>query len=349
MGATIGIFSGKKVYSHDLITAEISDASGHVFFVPIKYMIGDYFLTEINRQVYAFYLDQTRVKTSKTKGAKSFQIIYYDVSHYKPVSTDHITELERIIKVNSLPKKLTKKGLNVLNILGKTEKEDFTVHDITTLKARLLEHKDRYKKTIAELINFMAELQTEEIVTPVKRMVDFVEGDLKTIDAKFMGSIFSQAVKMEETSQKVLNPILTAKKSWVVMILALGMLGSMGGMAYFANESGAFDGLMSGVVPQINSGGATYDQKNLMQKYPNGAALRAAVDSGTLKYDLLPKPVQTIVDNTPSIVPTPQEHIDPPKPEEVIKAPIIKTEEEIAEAEDLTKHEKLKQASEPLK
>jgi hypothetical protein len=326
MGGSIGIFSGKKVYSHDLITAEISDSSGHVFFVPIRYMIGDYFLTEINRQVYAFYLDQTRVKTSKTKGAKSFQIIYYDVSHYKPVSTNHITELERIINVNSLPRKFNKKGLNVMKILGKTEKEDFTVHDITSLKSRLLEHKDRYKKNIAELINFMAELQTEEIVTPVKRMVDFVEGDLKTIDAKFMGSIFTQAVKMDESSQKVLNPILTAKKSWLVMILALGMLGSIGGMGYFANEAGAFDNIGSSIVPQINSAGASYSQENLMKNYPNGAALRAAVDSGTLSYDKLPPAVKRIVDDTPSPAPVPKENIEveKPIPEETIKEPLEK-------------------------
>jgi hypothetical protein len=346
--ASIGIFSGKKVYSHDLITAEISDASGHVFFVPIRWMIGDYFLTEINRQVYAFYLDQTRVKTSKTKGAKSFQIIYYDVSHYKPVSTDHITELERIININSLPKKLNKKGLNVLKILGKTEKEDFTVHDITSLKSRLLEHKDRYKQRISELINFMAELQTEEIVTPVKRMVDFVEGDLKTIDAKFMGTVFTQAVKMDESSQKVLNPILTAKKSWVVMILALGMLGSIAGMGYFANEAGAFENIGSGIVPQISSGGAAYSSETLMRNYPNAAALRAGVDSGALDYSKLPNNVQAMVDKTPSPVPIPKENL---VPEEVTKAPIIKTEEEIEAEIPLTKHEELKQkaASEPLK
>ena len=324
MGGSIGIFSGKKVYSHDMITAEISDSAGHVFFVPIRFMIGDYFLTEVNRQIYAFYLDQTRVKTSKTKGAKSFQIIYYDVSHYKPVSTDHITELELIINKNSLPLKMNKKGLNVLKILGKTEKAEFKIHDITQLKASLLEHKDRYKARISELINFMAELQTSEIVTPVKRMVDFVEGDLKTIDAKFMGEIFTQAVKMDDSSKKVLNPVLTAKKSWVVMILALGMIGFIASTVYFANESGAFDGVASGIVPQINTGGAAYDQKTLMQKYPNGAALRAAVDSGVLNYDKLPKPVQKIVDDTPSIVPVPikEEIIALPTP------PIIPEEEE---------------------
>jgi hypothetical protein len=321
----VGLFSGKKVYSHDLITAEISDAGGHVFFVPIRNMIGDYFLTEINGQVYAFLLDQTRVKTSKTKGAKSFQIIYYDVSHYKPVSTDHIT---KIINVNNLPKKMNKKGLNVLNILGKTEKDDFTVHDITTLKAKLLEHKDRYKKTISELINFMAELQTEEIVTPVKRMVDFVEGDLKTVDAKFMGEVFTQAVKMEEKSQ------------WVVMILALGLIIFIASTVYFANEAGAFDSVMSGVVPQINTGGAGYDQKSLMQKYPNAPALRAGVDSGALDYNKLPKNVQAMVDATPSPVPVPKENVEV-VPEETTKAPVIQDPEEV---EELTKHEKLKQS-----
>jgi hypothetical protein len=301
MGSQIGIFSGKKVFSHDTITAQITDAANYVWFVPVRYMIGDYFLTEINKQIYAFKMDGARIKTAKTKGAKSFQILYYDVSHYLPISPDDIVNIENIIRKNSLPTRMDKKLLNVYDILSKTEKnKDFTVHDITAMKARLLEHKDRYKETVSELINFMTILDADKIVTPLKRMVDFLQGDLKTIDAKFMGTIFTQAEKMEEKAQKILNPVLTAKKSWVVLILGIALVGAICGMVYFMNEAGVFENLGSS-IPSIAGGGAgDYSEDNLRNKYPTGAALKAAVDSGQLDYKKLPPIAKKIYDEIPT-------------------------------------------------
>ena len=176
-------------------------------------------------------------------------------------------------------------------------------HDIGELIEKLAVHEERYSQEISELINFMASLEKQYIVTPVKRITDFLQGDLKTIDAKFMGEIFTQAVKMDEKAKKVLNPPLNAKKSWLVLIMAIGMVILLIGLLYFANESGAFSSV-GGMIPSIGGGGG-YDEKSLMSKYPTGPALRLAVDSGQLDYTKLPKSVQKIVDGTPSPIPLP--------------------------------------------
>lgn len=314
MGGQIGLFGGKKVFDPKYLTAEIMDASNNIWFVPIKYIIGDFFLTEINKQVYAFKLDGTRIKTSKAGGARSFTVIHYDVSHYLPISQADIKAMEIIITRNSLPK-LNNKLLGIVKIFGKREKEDaktnnlaelsrgFEPHNITQLIEILASHPDRYDKEISELINFSASLDTDKIVTPVKRMVDFIEGDLKTVDAKFMGSIFSQAVRMDEKAKKILNPLMTAKKSWLVLILAIMLVCAVIGLLYFAYKSGAFDAV-GGIIPSIGGGGQ-YDQKTLMSKYPNCAALRVAIDSKELDYTKLPKDVQKIADSCPSPTPTP--------------------------------------------
>lgn len=297
MGGQIGIFNGSKVYDPSFLTADITDEGGLVHFAQVRYMIGDYFLTPINKQIYAFKLDGSRIKTSKIVGAKSFRKIYFDTSHYKPISQANIKEIEIILNKNNLPK-VNKQLLNVLSIFSKTEKTPFTIHDVTTLKSRLLEHEKRYEEEISELINFMASLDTDKIVTPLRKMVEFIEGDLKTVDAKYMGSIFTQATKMDEKSKRVLNPTLTAKKSWIVLILGMALIGTTIGMIWFANDAGAFDGL-TGMIGNVGGvvGGVDYSDKAIMAKYPSGESLTAAVDSGAVDYDKLSNTAQAIVDD----------------------------------------------------
>lgn len=314
MGGQVSIFGGNKIFDPHFITAQITMPGKKVKFVPIKYMLGDYFLWENNKQVYAFLLTG-EIYTSKVSGAKSFQTVYFDVSHYKPISPSDVKAIEIIVTQNSLPK-INNKLLNILRIFGKREKENlktdnlaemsdnFTPHNITGLIEELATHEKRYHQEISELLNFMASLDTDRIVTPVKRMAEFIYQDLKQIDPKFMGTVFTQACKMEEKSQKVLNPTLTAKKSWVVLLLAIGLIITICTTLYFAYEAGAFDAI-SGMVPNLG-GGADYSEKSLMSKYPNGAALRAAVDSGQLDYTKLPKSVQGIVDKVRSPVIVPQ-------------------------------------------
>jgi hypothetical protein len=91
---------------------------------------------------------------------------------------------------------------------------------------------------------------------------------------------------------------MTAKKSWLVLILAIMLVCAVIGLLYFAYKSGAFDGVSS-IVPSIGGGGQ-YDQKSLMSKYPNCAALRAGIDSKQLEYNKLPKDVQKIADSCQS-------------------------------------------------
>jgi hypothetical protein len=298
MGSQIGLFSGRKVFSSQYITAEITDASNNLWFVPIKFVFGDFFLTKINSQVHVFKLDGTRIKTSKAGGAKSFSVMHYDVSHYLPISHADIKAMEIILSINSLPK-INSRLLGILKILGKTEKEgNFKEHNLDELIERLQSHPKRFEQEISELINFMASLDTAKIVTPVKRMVDFIEGDLKTIDSQFLGTIYTQAQRVDEKAKKILNPVLTAKKSWLVLILALACVGLVIALLYVAYDAGYFDGAGS-IIPSIG-GGTDYSEKSLMTKYPNAGALRAGVDSGALNYDKLPKSVQKIVDDTPS-------------------------------------------------
>lgn len=290
-----GIFDGKNVYNYKGITAEITDSGNNKWFVPIKYILGDYFVTKINNQTYVFKIVGSRIKNSKRKGAMTFQTLDYNTEHYMPVSAD-VKELEMVLLKNKLPP-VNGKLHGIMKILGRTEKDAFVAHDLIELIEKLSNSKDKYQKEVAELLNYFGSLAIDKIVTPLGRVSEFIETDLKATDAKVIGDVFVEAVEVDKDHKTVTNVPVNLKKSYLVMALILLVVFSVIGLIYFAYEAGRFDNM--GFDLGFSGGGADYSKEALMKKYPNGASMRAAVDSGTLDYNKLPKDVQKMVDATP--------------------------------------------------
>ena len=117
-----------------------------------------------------------------------------------------------------------------------------------------------------------------------------------------IGSIWDLAIEIDKDHKTVTNVPVNLKKSYLVMALILLVVFSVIGLIYFAYEAGRFDDLGGGFTGMLGDGGGAYSKDNLMAKYPSGASLRAAVDSGQLNYDKLPKDVKAMVDKTPSPV-----------------------------------------------
>ena len=293
----MGVFNGRDVYSPHLITAEITDASNNKYFIPIKNMIGDYFIVEnINNLTYVFKLDGARIKTTKQRAARPFQTVDYDISHYLPVSNDNKL-IELVERINNLPR-INNKLLSILKVLGRTEKEGdkFKPHDLTAMTKELSEHKDKYKEQIAEMIKYFKQLEVDQIVTPLRRLTDFIEDDLKTTDPRYGGAIFDAAVQADIENRKITNSPKTAKKSLALLIAIPIILILIGVVLYQAYELGVFDNLGASLSPSF--GGKTDDQ--IMKQYPNCPALRAAVDSGKVNYDSLSKAVQDVYNSCPA-------------------------------------------------
>lgn len=319
----MGVFNGRDVYNPKIITAEITDAGNKKYFVPVKNMIGDYFVVDnINNQTYVFKLDGSRIKTTKQTGAFSFQTIDYDISHYLPISSD--TKLiELTEKINSLPR-INNKLLGILKILGRTEKDNFAmfsvdeesfntlsqakayctanqidetkiihnVHNLTKLIEQLSNSKDKYKQEVLEMMNYFARLNVLQIVTPLRRLTDFLEEDLKTTDPRYGGAIFDTAIEADDENRKMTNSPKTAKKS-IFMLIAIPVIVLLVAIVvYQAYEMGVFDNLGSGFGASF--GKATDAQ--LQAQYPNCESLHAAVDSGKLDYNSLSGVVKKIYD-----------------------------------------------------
>ena len=293
----------KSIYSSKWITAEISDGSSRLHFVPIKHTIGDYFVTMINKQLYAFKIVGSEIKTYRQTLVKSFRVLRYDTTHYRPISSD-AENLKLVLEKNALPK-VNVLLSNILKLLGRREKAKFENHDLAALIKEIGEKEGEYGEQIKNIINYLENLKIEEIVTPVRKISDFIEADLLATDPQFLGTTISSYQRTDVEHKKVTNYPVGAKSAWLKWIAIIALIVAMVAIIYIAYDQGAFDSItgMFGAF-QLNGGGApsffTPNQpsasENIMSKYPTPEALKSAIDRGEVDYDSLPPDIKRLVD-----------------------------------------------------
>ena len=323
----MGVLHGRDLLSSKWITAIISDSSNRVHFIPIKHTIGDYFLADIEDETYAFRIDGSRILQWRESMVKTFRIIQYDVSHYLPL-TAKVKELEMTLEVNHLPK-VDGMLAGIFKILGSKEKKPFESHKLTDLVARIHEEGTKagvtpdanFSKQAMNMINYLDHLNVEEIVTPLKRVSEFIQDDLIATDPKFMGTVVSSYQRTDMEHKKVTNTPIKAKQGWMKFMLIFMGIGLVGFVGYYLYDSGMLEGGLGGFMPTMEVG--KISDAEIMKTYPDAASLKAAVDRGDVDYNRLSSYAQEMVDTAPTVEPVPEPIPEPePVPEEQEAEPI---------------------------
>ena len=296
----MGVLHGRDMLSSKWITAIISDASHRVHFVPIKHTIGDYFITDIDGDVYAFKIDGRRILQYRESMVKTFRILQYDITHHLPLGAE-TKELEIILELNKLPK-VDGMLANIFKILGSKERGDFVSHKLAELIDRIQGYEKveaqnalnaKYSKDALNMINYLDHLDVKEIVTPLRKVSEFIQEDLIATDPKFMGTVVSSYQRTDMEHKKVTNTPLASKQAWikfVAIFMAIGMVGAVGFIIY---DGGHLDSMMGGMsMPTLGQ----ISDDVIMSQYPDAESLRVAVDNGTVDYDKLSSVAQGIVD-----------------------------------------------------
>jgi hypothetical protein len=296
----MGVLHGRDLLSPKWITAIISDASHRVHFIPIKHTIGDYFITDIDGDVYAFKIDGRRILQYRESMVKTFRILQYDITHYLPLSAES-KELEIILELNSLPK-VDGMLANIFKILGAKEHDDFVSHKLSELIDRIHgyekvearnELKERYSKEAMNMINYLDHLNIKEIVSPLKKVSEFIQEDLIATDPKFMGTVVSSYQRTDMEHKKVTNTPLASKQAWVKFMAIFMGIGMVIALVFFIYDGGYLDSMMGGMsMPTLGQ----ISDDVIMSQYPDAESLRVAVDNGTVNYDKLSSVAQGIVD-----------------------------------------------------
>lgn len=321
----MGVLHGRDLLSSKWITAIISDASHRVHFVPIKHTIGDYFITDIDGDVYAFKIDGRRILQYRESMVKTFRVLQYDITHHLPLSSES-KELELILELNKLPK-VDSMLANIFKILGSKEKGTFVSHKLSELIDRISgyektetnnELNEKYSRDAINMINYLDHLDVREIVTPLRKVSEFLQEDLMATDPKFMGTVVASYQRTDMEHKKVTNTPITTKHAWIKFIAIFMGIGLVLCVIYFVYDGGYLNSMMGMEMPKVGG----LDDKIIMAKYPDSESLRVAVDNGEVNYDMLSSTAQMIVDEHRLQVPV---MIKPDTVEDI--APVIIEEE----------------------
>jgi len=232
---------------------------------------------------------------------KSFRVIQYDTTHYsslKPV----IKELELMLQKNSLPK-VNGMLYDVLRVLAKREKDDFKPHSIIDLVAEFGDKEGQYPEEVRAIKNYLLTLDVDTIITPVRKITDFIQEDLVATSPGFLGSFVPRIQSLDNEHRKITN---TPVKGTTGM-LKLAVIGLMGilivGGLFYANEQGIFDGVSEftesmstmgdglGGIPSPTQGfvtpGATDFSDTAIQAKYSPEELKVAVNNGEVDYNKL--------------------------------------------------------------
>ena len=287
----MGVLSGKDLLSSKYTTAIIVNEDNRGFFVPIKYVIQNYFLAEIEKQLYCFRLEGSRQIIYRHTLVKSFKFYIFYTDHYMPVSPKEIKELEEVLKRNNLPK-VSFSLFGMLKLLGKKEKhnqKEFTPHIISDLIELIGKEQEKYPEQTESMINFINEIPAEKISTPVKRASEFLEGDFLTTDPKWLSTIAEQLKRTDAEQKKMANIPVAGKIAWMKIFLIIGIIVMVVVIGYLIYTSGLIPnigGSIGSIVPGGSGGQSTPQQ--LMQQYPTPEALKTACDRGDLDCSKLP-------------------------------------------------------------
>lgn len=305
--------TGRVLFDTKYTTAIIIDASDRPFFVPIKSVIDDYFLCEIEKQIYAFTLKGARIFTKRQTATRSFRFTLYETSHFMPISPKDNKELELVLEKNKLPK-VNLMLFSVLKELGRREKGSKGMvldapHRLVDLVNEISKDENRYTEQVRNIKEYLDHLKVEEIVTPVRKMSEFLDGELMETKASFYGEVISR-YKRTDTEQKIImNRPVKTKNHWIKWI-AVGILIMAvvaGTMLIFGGGGGGppdLGNLIPGFSGLTAPGAATV--ADFQKLYPDPYLAKVAVENGQLNPNQIPPELRNLVNNAKPPVVTPK-------------------------------------------
>lgn len=306
----MGVRGGRDFYSSKWITAEIEDEQQRLHLVPIRREIDGYFIATVNGQVYAFKIDHSRIKIWYASLTKSFRVLHYNTAHYMPISGADCKELELMITQNGLPK-IDKLMFRILEQLGQREKPDFKEHDLVKLVNQIKRRTDKNTALLRNMKTFLEDMNTKKIVTPVKRVSEFLHKDMIETDPRFIAAVGEAMVKADQENRRINNESVGTKKAWLKPLLIIMGIAVFGVVGYMVYDSGIIQGMLpdlSQMKPLDLSGAYGGAPGNIMSRYPDPVDLRLACDRGEVDCSTLPKNVQDMLKTVelPKAVPTQQ-------------------------------------------
>lgn len=316
----MGGIKNRDLFSTKFLNAVIN--GGQRFFViHIKQYLGNnFFLAKIERKYHLFKIDPTRIKLYHHFGVQNVAKIDYELSNYNPIDEKQVADLENILNTNSLSK-VDRKMFKLFDVLGKREKlnPDGTLKEPHKLDELLAEAK-KYQgddEAVLEIIEYMRHLDVKQIVTPVKRLSEFLYKDLKEPDPGFADQLLNRSIATDKENKRMTNIPVDGKSPLLKIVLVLLLVGLVVGVIAYGFQTGQF----SHILPSFGASGgsplsftppgspaavpsgplsATSPVGQWASAYPTPQSLESAINSHQIACTQLPKEVKDMVNTLPS-------------------------------------------------
>lgn len=316
----MGGIKNRDLFSTKFLNA-IVNAGQRFFVLHVKQYLGNnFFLAKIERKYYLFKIDPARIKLYHHFGVQNVAKIDYELSNYNPIDEKQIADLENILNANSLSK-VDRKMFKLFDILGRREKlnEDGTLKDPHKLDELLAEAK-KYQgddEAVLEIIEYMRHLDVKQIVTPVKRLSEFLYKDLKEPDPGFADQLLNRSIATDKENKRMTNIPVDGKSPLLKIVIILMLVGLIVGVIIYGFQTGQFHiptiggnfggGAVQTFTPPgssvpVVSGplGPTTPVSQWAAAYPTPQSLESAVNSHQIACTQLPKEVKDMVNTLPS-------------------------------------------------
>jgi len=321
----MGVFGHNDLFSKKFDTAIVRDSQNRGYFIHIKNTLDEYFITRLNGTFYAFSLKDARIITHRWFGMKTFRWIDYDTTHYKSIDHAALEELKLFLVKNSLPRmnilqqtmikmlgrKERKKELKELHLAksainkqideGKDDKDvEIPPHDIDVLLNDIAERQDQFPQEATNLTNYIKGLDIDTIVTPCRKISEYIEDDLIATNPTFLGELLPRVQRLLGKHGEITNSPYSSKNAWMMKLVFISFIGIGIAMILWMNEEGFFNQItsmfpspsqFSGVGDAFNAGQsstASVDQcsDDYLQKNFTPEELKVAQDNGTNTCEL---------------------------------------------------------------
>jgi|TARA_R110002126_G_scaffold1880_1_gene11192 hypothetical protein len=218
---------------------------------------------------------------------------------------------------------LDKKTFDHTDKNGIASQKQFTViHDIHTIESLVKifeDEKGEFPDKVREIKKYLSELDVRHIVTPLRRITDFIHDDLISTSPSFLGEAIARFQRLDGTLRSVTNVPVKPKTNISKYLMVALVIGIAIAGVYGLSASGALDGVFDfvdnlgtiqegfkdtglgsiGTIQRSNTGGIDYSDATLMAKYPDCHAMTTDINAGLLDVNKLSTTMQGFVESCP--------------------------------------------------
>ena len=287
----------EKVFKFTDVTAMILD-NNRTHVVKIKhYLTPNIFLHEIAGRTYMFALPHgENVYTLTMTGAFAAKFVMYDIRGYQPLTDDTIEaitgHLNSMVTDEDIPF-----GSLIKDVLKKTKKVNQTTNALYKSIQRHGGGDKLQPDVVQDIEDLLVEiLHDDEVVTPVRRLSQSLENDIRRTTPSFLGDCTQLGSNYANTLPTLTNSKPKNMNTMMIVLICIIGVSMMGAIYLFAaGEGGGIPGLDS-IIPGIDRASPTTastatisgdrcSPDNIQAQYNDGLLAAVAIIKGELPCD----------------------------------------------------------------